>query len=90
MAYEYDERKSERTLQVRGIDFEFATRIFDGDYLEIQDDRREYGERRFLVIGPIEGRLFAVVYTWRNGRRRIISARRANRRERDAYQRAIA
>jgi uncharacterized DUF497 family protein len=90
MEYEYDEEKSEATLQDRGIDFDFAARVFDGDLIEYEDKRHDYGERRYVAIGPIEGEIFAVVYTWRRGRRRIISARRASRRERDAYRRTIA
>jgi len=90
MNYEYDDDKSERTLRDRQIDFEFAARVFDGDFIEYEDRRRDYGERRLVVIGPIDGRLFAVIYTWRNGRRRIISARRASRRERRVYHRTIA
>jgi len=64
MNYEYDDDKSERTLRDRQIDFEFAARVFDGDFNEYEDRRRDYGERRLVVIGPIAGRLFAVVYTW--------------------------
>jgi len=89
MDYEYDGKKSERTFRERQIDFDFAARVFNGDFIEYEDQRRDYNEQRYVVIGPIEGRIFAVVYTWRNGRRRIISARRASRRERDAYHRAI-
>ncbi len=90
MDYEYDDDKSERTFRDRRIDFDFAARVFDGDFIEYEDRRKDYGEKRLVVIGPIEGRLFAVVYTWRNGRRRIISARRASRRERRAYHLTIA
>lgn len=79
MDYEYDDDKSERTFRDRRIDFEFAVRVFDGDFIEYEDRRRDYGERRLVAIGPIDGRIFAVVYTWRNGRRRIISARTASR-----------
>jgi hypothetical protein len=90
MEYDYDEEKSEATLRERGIDFDFAARVFDGDFIEYEDTRHDYGERRHVAIGSIEGVVFTVVYTWRNGRRRIISARRASRRERDAYRRTIA
>jgi uncharacterized DUF497 family protein len=89
MEYEYDDEKSKATLQDRGIDFEFAARVFDSEFIEYEDKRRDYGERRYVAIGPIEGTVFAVVYTWRNGRRRIMSARRASRRERDAYRRTF-
>jgi uncharacterized protein len=89
MDYEYDEAKSRKNLEERGIDFEFASRIFDGDYIERQDRRHDYGEERFVAIGGIDSSVFVVVYAWRAGRRRIISARRANRRERDVYGKAI-
>ncbi len=51
--------------------------------------RRDYGERRLVSIGEIDGEVFAIVYTWRGANRRIISARRARRRERDAYRQAF-
>jgi uncharacterized protein len=89
MAYEYDEEKSKATLRERGFDFEFAARVFEGDFIEYEDQRRGFGERRYVATGAVGGAVFTVVYTWRNGRRRIISARRASRRERDAYRRAI-
>jgi uncharacterized DUF497 family protein len=52
--------------------------------------RRDYGERRISAIGRIEEDVLFVVYTWRSGSRRIISARLANRRERNAYRKAAA
>ena len=85
MEYEYNEAKSRKNYEERGIDFEFVSRIFDGDYIEQQDQRHEYGERRFIAIGRIGGSVFVVVYACRAGRRRIISTLRANRRERDVY-----
>ncbi|MBM3566384.1 MAG: BrnT family toxin [Alphaproteobacteria bacterium] len=84
--FEWDRAKSKANLSARGFDFAHAARIFDGSVLEIDDDRANYGERRIWAIGRIEGDFFFVVYTWRNGVRRIISARKANRRERDAYR----
>ena len=64
-------------------------RIFEGDLLEHEDRRRSYGEHRFVGIGEIDGEVFALVYTWRDVNRRIISARHASRRERDAYRQAF-
>jgi len=86
--FEWDERKSQRNLRERGFDFEFATRIFDGPLIEEEDRRRDYRERRLVATGEIEGGIFVVVYTLRGKRRRIISARRAKRRERDDYRKA--
>ena len=85
--FEWDEAKSQDNFEKRGFDFEYAARIFKGgDLLEYEDRRRDYGERRCVAIGEIEGEILFVVYTWRGASRRIISARLASRRERDAYR----
>ena len=49
------------------------------------DDREDYGEDRFIITGRANGRLLTVTYTERDGRIRIISARKATRREQDDY-----
>jgi uncharacterized protein len=88
LEFEWDERKSRRNLRERGFDFEFVTGIFSGPCIEEEDTRKDYGERRFVTTGAIEDGVFVVVYTWRQKRRRIISARSAKRRERDEYRKA--
>jgi uncharacterized DUF497 family protein len=88
--FEWDEAKSRRNAVERGFDFHFAARIFQSvDLLEYEDRRRSYGEPRTVAIGAIDAEIFAVVYTWRGPTRRIISARRANRRERDVYRKTF-
>lgn len=87
--FEWDEGKSEANLRERGFDFAYAALIFQGPTVEWDDVRRDYGERRILAIGQVEEDLLVVVYTWRGAARRIISARLANRRERDAYRKAF-
>jgi uncharacterized protein len=89
LVFEWDETKSQKNVERRGFDFEFATHVFDGDLLEHDDTRRSYGERRIVSLGEIDGEIFSLVYTWRGSNRRIISARYANRRERDAYRKAF-
>jgi hypothetical protein len=84
--FEWDEDKSEANLRNRGFDFAYAALVFDGPILEIDDERENYGERRIQVIGRVDDDVFFVVYTWRGDVRRIISARLANRRERDVYR----
>ena len=86
---EWDQAKSDRCLRERGFTFETASLIFEGRTLEIDDNRSDYGERRIQAFGEVEGVLLAVVYTWRGSRRRIISARLASRRERNAYRQKI-
>jgi uncharacterized DUF497 family protein len=83
--FEWDEQKSAWTLKNRGFDFAFASRIFEAPVLERLDARSEYGESRVQAIGAVEQDVLFVVYTNRDGLRRIISARRANKRERELW-----
>jgi uncharacterized DUF497 family protein len=91
--FEWDPRKSDDNLAARGFDFEFATLIFEGPTLEREDTRRDYGEPRVVAVGLAQGIHLTVVYTDRTtaqgARRRLISARRSNRRERKAYEQAL-
>jgi uncharacterized DUF497 family protein len=90
--FSWDAQKSEANLAARGFDFEFASLIFDGPTLERVDDRADYGEPRIVAVGLADGFHLTVVYTDRSSQRdvvrRIISARRSNRRERRAYDQA--
>jgi hypothetical protein len=93
--FSWDSRKSEVNLAERGFDFEFATLIFEQPTLERLDGRRDYGESRILAVGIAQGIHLTVAYTDRDVpdqdiERRIISARRSNRRERKAYSEAIS
>lgn len=92
MEFDWDEPKSDANYRERGFDFEFASLIFDGPTLERVDDRTEYGEVRVIAVGRVEDFCLTVVYTDRAGpegvTRRIISARRSNQRERQAYEAA--
>lgn len=87
---EWDELKRLANLAKHGIDFVGASRIFDGFVIEAQDDRKHYGERRMKAYGVSRGEVLCVIYTLRGRRRRIISARRANRHERENYRSAQA
>lgn len=60
--------------------------MFDGDYFEREDMRRDYGERRYVVTGEVDGVVVTVVWTPRGRRRRIISAWPASNRERREYR----
>jgi uncharacterized DUF497 family protein len=86
MEFEWDERKNQENIRRHGIDFAIGARIFDGPVVRKPDDRRDYGELRYIAFGSVEQEILAVVYTVRDTRYRIISTRRANRRERRAYR----
>lgn len=88
--FEWDEAKERLNVQKHGIDFETAMLIWEGPTVENVDDRFEYGETRYIAFGEVDGRVLAVVYTWRGDNCRLISARIANRNERRAYRQAVA
>jgi hypothetical protein len=87
--YHWDARKSATNLRKHGVTFERAVRIFEGFILEHQDDRHDYDEIREVAIGLVETDEILVVFTELSDEdRRIISARRASRRERERYWQA--
>jgi uncharacterized protein len=86
MRYVWDAGKNVANQIKHGISFEEACLIFEGDVLTGVDIRLEYGETRRIRIGAIQGLIvIAVVHTDRDGAIRIISARLANRKERQSY-----
>ena len=87
--FEWDEAKRSTNLARHGIDFVDAVRIFDGPILERTDDRFDYGETRIAAIGVVDGHEITVYFTVRGTTIRIISARKATRDERQAYDQAI-
>ncbi|MGA2794801.1 MAG: BrnT family toxin [Roseiarcus sp.] len=86
MEFAWDEDKHHRNLRERGFGFDFAALIFAGPVIEKRDHRKEYGELRILALGEVEGIVLAVIYTDREDVRRIISARRASKKERAEWQ----
>jgi uncharacterized DUF497 family protein len=68
----YDPAKRLATLLERGLDFADAARVFAGDTASLPDLRHDYGEKRVLTAGFLDGRLVMVVWTLRDGARRVI------------------
>lgn len=87
---EFDPKKDARNIAERGISLADAETLLSGFTVERIDIRFDYGETRIVAIGEVEGREFVCVYTRRGGLYRPISLRRANRKERHAYQEAKA
>ena len=84
--FEWDDEKSRLNVEKYGIGFETAATIFRGNVLSRIDDREDYGELREISIGRVDTDVVVtVVHTDRDGNVRLISARRANRRERKDY-----
>ena len=85
MEFEWDPAKAASNLGKHGVDFPTATRAFDDPNIRLSLDPRPRGERRYRAIGSVSGVVFFVSYTMRGEICRIISARRASRRERQSY-----
>jgi uncharacterized DUF497 family protein len=83
MLFEWDESKRQANLTKHCIDFLDAIGVFGGPVFERMNRRR--GEDRMVAIGSVEGVEIVVIYVMRGQRRRIISARRAHRNERQDY-----
>lgn len=75
-ALEWDEAKATKNFAKHGVTFEAARDVLKDPFaIEQIDDRKDYGEERFIIIGMAKGRLLTVVYTMRGKSIRIISAR---------------
>jgi uncharacterized DUF497 family protein len=70
-----DPAKRQRTLLERGLDMNRARKVFAGLHLTRIDDRRDYGEPRFVTVGRLDSRWVVLVWTPRGRSRRIISMR---------------
>lgn len=84
--FEWDENKNARNIGRHDIDFNDAWMIFDHPILKKIDKRRDYGEERWVALGMLHQIIVFVVYTHRKEKIRIISIRRANHHEREAYK----
>ncbi len=82
----FDPEKNERNLRERGLSFELAAEFDFEAAVTTEDTRCDYGERRFRSFSFIGTELHALVFTVRGDAMRIISLRKANRRERARYE----
>jgi len=79
----YDPAKREETLHTRGLDFEDASFVFESPHFEVEDLRKDYGERRYICFGLLDDRMVVVGYTPRGEDRHVFSMRKANDREQE-------
>jgi uncharacterized DUF497 family protein len=90
MEFEYDPAKSAKNARERGLPFDLAAELEWRKAVISVDDRFMYGEERLIAFAPLRGRLYAVCYVQRGEARRIISFRKANKREERLYAKATA
>ena len=89
--FEWDSTKAASNLRKHGVSFPTATRVFSDPYALMEQDRIENGEERWQTIGVVDGIVMLLVaHTVREQDDieviRIISARRADRKERRRYE----
>ncbi len=89
MEIEFDESKRQLTLTQRKLDFLDIGKIFAGQTLTYPDERKDYGEDRWITVGFLMGRMMIVVWTKRQERCRVVSLRKANDREKEKFGRRM-
>jgi uncharacterized protein len=90
MPFEWDEQKNAINIEKHGIDFVDAVDIFNHPMLELLDTRKQYDEERYIAIGIIKSLVGVVVYVERHEDvLRIISARKATKREVQCYEQTL-
>jgi uncharacterized DUF497 family protein len=83
--YVHDPTKERANQAKHGVSLALAEVLFAGPHVSMTDDRFDYGERREVAFGLINDRLFVCVYADREAERRVISLRKANKREVKRY-----
>lgn len=83
-----DPKKERRNISDRGLSLDLAQLLDWPTALIWEDKRKDYGERRYCVLGFVGDRLHSVVFTPRDGKVRVISLRKANKREVKRYEKA--
>jgi len=90
MRFEFDPIKSERNACERGLPFERAADFEWEGAIVVTDVRRDYGETRLVATGMLGERLHVLCFCRIEGGVRVISLRKANRREVKEYEQAKA
>lgn len=90
MIYEWDEAKNRTNSAKHGLSFADAEQVWTGPCVTFVDDRFDYGEKRLISLGLLAGRLVIIAHAPRGDDiTRIISMRKANRREQKIYQKRL-
>jgi hypothetical protein len=90
LQFEWDPNKAARNVEKHHVSFDEAATVFDDPvFITVIDEEHSADEERYITIGRSQrGRLLLVAHTDHEGRIRVISARKATRRERKFYAEA--
>ena len=89
MEFVWSEAKRAANIKGHGLDFVDAPRVFEGVTYTFEDDRFSYGEQRFITLGLLAGVPVSVVHTESQHEIRVISFRKATKREAQIYFDAV-
>ena len=87
--FKWSEAKRAANLKAHGLDFLDAALVFVGTTYTFEDDRYSYGEQRFVTLGLLAGIPVSIVHTESDHEIRVISFRKATRREAQIYSHAV-
>jgi hypothetical protein len=88
MDYEWDPEKAATNLRTHDVLLSYGVDVLEDPFALTREDPSAQGEQRWVSVGMDGlGRVLTVVYTYRGPRIRLMSARRATRREREHYER---
>jgi uncharacterized DUF497 family protein len=86
LKFDWNPSKAKDNYAKHGVSFELARDVFKDPFaIEFLDDRQDYGEERYVILGLVHGHVLYVGYTERDDVFRIISARRATKHEQETY-----
>ncbi len=89
MKLEWDDKKRNKALAERGLDFADVASIDWNSAFTVEDTRADYAEPRFVTMAAINNRLCVFAWCQRGEALRVISLRKANERERNKYEKAL-
>jgi uncharacterized DUF497 family protein len=85
MKFAWSEAKRSTNLKTHGLDFVDAARVFEGVTFTFEDDRLIYGEQRFITLGLLAGVPVSIAHTETKYEIRVISFRKATKREANVF-----
>ncbi len=85
--FSWDKKKARSNIKKHGVSFEESTQVFKDPNRSTEQDMRDYnGEDRFNTVGKVKKGLLSVIHTPRDETTRIISARKASKKEKRRYK----
>ncbi len=89
MQLEWDERKNRLNIEKHGIALSDSAQVFARPLIIRLDERKDYGEPRWIALGNLDGAVVVLVFTRRGETIRAISIRKGNKHERQIYQNRV-